>query len=50
MVPPLGRWFWVLYESRVSKEMARKQHPSVISVSALVFRFLPFLSSCPDFL
>lgn len=43
---------WVLWESRLSKpgDRASKQHPSMASVLAPAFRFLPRLSSCLDFL
>jgi hypothetical protein len=32
------------------KEQARHQHPSMASASVPASRFLPCLSSCPDFL
>jgi hypothetical protein len=32
------------------RKQARRQHPSMASASAPAFKFLPYVSSCPDFL
>jgi hypothetical protein len=39
----------VLGSIRKQAEQASKQHPSTASASAPASRFLPCLSSCPDF-
>jgi hypothetical protein len=45
-----GWWHPLAGGVHVHREQACKQHPSMASASAPASRFLPCLSSCPDFL